>query len=198
MFSRCAPLFAFILPALANAGLLHYDLDFETYDSEHSVSGTGFLLADTELDAIIGGQLICDEFVFTWASSDPEALARLDEYYGGDVVHGGLVTGVNELTGETGTFDLMFLLWPPAEGSGFADKLQTHTPEDIWSTIYVSSESRPDGHWMNAPLTTHFTLQMPVSVLYETGGTEVSAPATLPLLMLGLLALAVRRGRQQA
>ncbi len=193
MFSRFTPLFAFMLPALANAGLLHYDLNFDTYDSENLVSGTGFLLADTELDAIIGGQLICDEFVFTWTSSDPAALARLDEYYGADVVHGGLVTGVNELTGETGTFDLMFLLWPPAEGTGFADKLQTHFAEDVWSTIHLPSDSRSEGHWMNSPLTTHFRLDMPVNVLYEESGTEVSAPATLPILMLGLLALGIRR-----
>src|SRR5690554_6612891 len=106
MFSRFTPLLAFMLPALANAGLLHYDLNFEAYDAENLVSGNGFLLADTELDAIIGGQLICDEFVFTWDCSVPAALARLDEYVGADIVHGGLVTGVNELTGETGTFDL--------------------------------------------------------------------------------------------
>lgn len=63
---------ALITPSLAaNAALLHYDLNFESYDSEHSVEGNGFLLADTELNAVIGGQLVSDEFVFSWSDASP-------------------------------------------------------------------------------------------------------------------------------
>ncbi|MGM0570928.1 hypothetical protein [Marinobacter sp.] len=197
MLARITLLSVLVAPVFVHAGLLQYDLDFDTYDSEHSVSGTGFLLADTELDAVVGGQLVCDEFVFTWAGSEPAVLTWLDEYYGADVVRGGPVSGVDELTGEAGTFELMFLLWPPADNDSFADKLQTHNPEDVWSTIHLPSATRPEGHWMNAPLTTHFTLNDPVAVVYGDGA-DVSAPASLPLMALGLLVLVARCLRAMA
>ena len=99
MFRKLVWALALITPSLAaNAGLLHYDLNFEAYDSEHSVSGTGFLLADTELNAVIAGQLVSDEFVFSWSDTSPQELTRVGEYYGGDVVSAGLYNGTNEVT----------------------------------------------------------------------------------------------------
>lgn len=196
MFRKFLWAIAFITPSLANAGLLHYDLNFESYDPEHSVSGNGFILADTDLNAVVGGQLVCDEFVFSWSDGSPQALTQVGEYYGANVVSGGLVNGTDGMTGEAGTLELMFLLWPPVEGDGFADKLDAHFPEDIWSTLHVPSEARGDGHWLNAPVTTHFTLDAPVNVLQGLAeATDVPAPSSLPLFALGGLLLVWRRYR---
>lgn len=187
---------ALITPSLAaNAALLHYDLNFESYDSEHSVEGNGFLLADTELNAVIGGQLVSDEFVFSWSDASPPELTRVGEYYGGDVVSAGLYDGVNENTGELGTLDLMFLLWPPVEGDFFADKLNHHFPEDIWSTIYVPSVLRGEGHWLNSPVDTHITLGEPVNVLYESAPSDVAGPSSFALMLIGGLLVGMRRFR---
>lgn len=190
MFLRFFIVILLAIPSLANAGLLHYDLDFETYDSEHSVSGTGFILADTDLNAVVGGQLVSDEFVFSWSDGSPQVLTRVGEYYGGDVVSAGVYDGINEMTSELGTLDLMFLLWPPVDGDQFADKLNHHFPEDIWSTIYVPSVLRAEGHWLNAPVDTHIKLFEPVSVLY---GHDVPAPSSLTLMVIGGLLIGFRR-----
>ena len=160
------------------------------------MSGNGFILADTDLNAVVGGQLVSDEFVFSWSDGSPQALTQVGEYYSGKVVSGGLVNGTDEMTGEAGTLELMFLLLPPLEGDGFADKLDAHFPEDIWSTLHVPSEGRGDGHWLNAPVTTHFTLEAPVNVLQSlTAVANVPGPPSLPLLALGGLFLAWRRYR---
>lgn len=195
MFRQLTLLFAVAVPALASADLLHYDLEFETYDSEHWVGGTGFLLADTELDAIVGARLESEEFIFSWATGEPLPLVKLDEYYDADVVTGGMADGINVLTGESAQLDLMFLLWPPAEDGLYADKLHNHVPEDVWSTIHLPSEYRPDEHWMNSPLETHFQLSAPVKVAFEgaTGPISVAEPSTLVLLGLGGLFLGFRR-----
>ncbi|MFC4258449.1 hypothetical protein ACFOZ5_05285 [Marinobacter lacisalsi] len=194
MFRKFISALALITSSLAaNAGLLHYDLNFESYDSEHSVKGTGFLLADTELNAVIGGQLASDEFVFSWSDASPQVLTRVGDYYGGDVVSAGLYNGVNENTGELGTLDLMFLLWPPVEGDAFADKLDHHFPEDIWSTIHVPSVLRGEGHWLNSPVDTHITLSEPVNMLYDVAG-----PSSFTLMVIGGLLIGMRRFRATA
>lgn len=190
---------ALVTPSLASAGLLHYDLSFQSYDSEHSVSGTGFLLADTELNAVIGGQMVSDEFVFSWSDTSPQELTRVGEYYGGDVVSAGLYGGTNELTGELGTLDLMFMLWPPVTGDYFADKLHHHFPEDIWSTIYVPSVLRGEGHWLNSPVNTHITVSDPVNVLYgnelASSVYDVAGPSSFALMLIGGLLVGARRFR---
>ncbi|MFW5823696.1 MAG: hypothetical protein ACOCVV_01885 [Marinobacter sp.] len=189
MLARLCFLLALAVPGFAHAGLLQYDLDFETYDSENFVNGSGFLLTDTDLNAIVGGYLECDEFIFTWSNDQPEPLARLDEYYDADVVRGN-ANGIDEMTGEAGTFELMFLLWPPSEDGNFADELHNHVREDVWSTIHLPSSTRPEDHWMNSPLETHFVLDSPVDVVFD-----VPAPGSLPLVVLGMMVLALRRFR---
>ncbi|WP_339803309.1 PEP-CTERM sorting domain-containing protein [uncultured Marinobacter sp.] len=184
---------ALLLALPAHATLLRYDLQFETFDSEHLISGNGYLLADTRLDAVIGGRLEADELVFSW-EMNPSPLQRVDEYYGADVVLGGKGNGVNELTGETGTFDLVFLLWPPAT-EPYSAQLNNHFPEDIWSTLHLSNGNPDSDYWLHRPVMTHFFISAPIAMDPSGIASPVSVPEpdTLALLGLGLAGLLARR-----
>lgn len=182
---------ALILALPLHATVLRYDLKFEVFDSEHYIAGTGFLLADTTQDVLLGGRLEAEELVFSWLMN-PSPLLRVDEYYGADVVLGGTGEGVNELTGETGTLDLVFLLWPPADSQPLASQLHQHQVDDIWSTLHLSNDDPDSDHWLHRPVMTHLFLSAPV-VMDLAAIVPVTEPGTLMLLTLGLAGLAARR-----
>lgn len=178
----------------AHATLLRYDLQFEVFDSEHYISGSGFLLADTALNALVGGHLKAEEELdFSW-EMNPEPLSRVDEYYGADVVLGGTGNGTNTVNGDTGTLDLVFLLWPPADSDPLAGQLHKHQVDDIWSTLHLSNGDPDSDHWLHRPVMTHLFISAPVA-MGLAGGISVPEPGA-GLLLLALGGLILRRRLQ--
>ncbi len=186
------PVLAF--PSLASSTLLQYDIEFDTPwlapEAGVEIKGEGYLLADTELDAITGGRLWCDEFFFEWTSADPSAMEWAGEYYFEDVVRGGTFEVVDGVSGDSASLELMF--WLIGHDGVYSEGLDKHFNEDIWWTLEFSPSDISAAPWKQSPLQLFFTVSPPV-VIGDGDSSDIPEPPLIPTLMFGLLLLGLRR-----
>lgn len=179
-----------VLPAFGHSALLRYELEFTPWSWPYELieegiypAGNGHLVADTELNAIVGGALKCDLFDFVWNNVTPSSMTFEDTYYGYHVVNGGAVQGTDMMSGVNGDLSLTFLL-PPGLGN-YSDSLDQHFNEDIWSELAFPEDGHPAEQWEHFYLGLLMTISSPTVV----GGTPVPEPTGFVLLSLGLVAV---------
>lgn len=180
-----------LLPTLSDAALLRYELEFTPWQwpGETGVypNGTGHLIANTELNAIVGGELQADEFHFFWTNTTLEPMLFLDTHYDWDVVRAGGGGGVDAMSGVAGYFDLTFLL-PPDLGN-YSEALDQHFNEDIWSELRFPDQGQPADQWEHYYLGLLITVSPPTMI----SDISVSEPPAYILLSLGLVAIGAIR-----
>ncbi|MCL1476080.1 MAG: hypothetical protein MH219_00110 [Marinobacter sp.] len=185
-----------LLPTLADAALLRYEIEFTPWQwpSEIEVypNGTGYIIANTEFNTIIGGELKANEFHFLWTNTTFEPMSFLDTYYDWHVVRAGGGWGVDAMSGVEGSLDLMFLLPPGLDN--YSAGLDQHFAEDIWSELSFPGEGRPADQWEHYYLGLNFNI-FPPTVISDV---SVSEPSAFTLLSLGLIAVGAVRLRRRA
>jgi hypothetical protein len=184
-----------LLPTLADAALLRYELEFRpwTWPGEIGVypNGTGHIIANTEFNAIVGGELQAGEFHFFWTNTTLEPLQVIDTYYGWPVVQAGGGGGIDAMSGVAGNLDLTF--WLPPDLDNYSAALDQHIGEDIWSELRFPDHGRPADQWE------HYYLGLMITVFPPTviSDTPVSEPPAFTLLSLGLVAVGALRLRRR-
>lgn len=183
-----------LLPTLADAALLRYELEFTPWQwpSELEVypNGTGHLIANTEFNAIVGGELQADEFHFLWTNTTLEPMLFLGTHYDWHVVRAG-GGGVDAMSGVAGYFDLTFFLPPNLDN--YSDALDQYIGEDSWSELRFPDQGRPADQWEHYYLGLEITVSPPTVI----SAIPVSEPPAYMLLSLGLVAIGAIRLRRR-
>lgn len=186
-----------LLPALGHGALLKYELEFTPWLWPHELieqgvypKGNGHLIADTELNAVVGGELKSNFFHFVWTDPTPSEITFVDTYYDQHVVNGGVAQGTDMLSGVNGSLTLDFLL-PPGI-SNYSSALDQHFLEDIWCELTFPDNGAPASQWLH----TYLGLQLVISSPTVVSGTPVSEPATFILLSMGLATIVGARARK--
>lgn len=183
-----------LLPGLGHAALLKYEFEFtpwswptELSDKGLDPSGTGHLIADTELNAIVSGELVSELFHFVWTDTAPSEMTVIDTYYGWDIISGGSVTGVDRVSGVAGSFSMVFNL-PPGL-LNYSESLHQHLPEDVWCDLVFPDYGPPADQWE------YFYLGLEMTMFEPEVLRDVPGPQAFALLTLGLVTLAGVRMR---
>lgn len=188
--------FIFILlsPSFGYAALLKYEVQFESIDTfftsdsdQYGVKpvGTGHLIADTELNAVVSGELVSDYFHFVWTSPPAYLFTYGHTLHGFQVVHGGNSKGTDVVSGVVGDISLDFLL--PPNLINYSEVLDQHFGDDNWWDLKFPDYGPPADQWDN------YDLRLGVFVFSPT---VVSEPAIFLVLSLGLAAIAGTRARR--
>lgn len=178
------------VPFAAHSTILKYEFEFFAHTlghdpEEYSVNGTGYIFADTELDAVIGGRFESPELMFGWSDPDPDPLQYFDAGYV-DLIFGGDIEAMNEVNGEFGSLSLAFSLPHLQHTTG---PYSTQLDSIIQANDYTSWLEFPlydsvMDEWITTPLRTFLDIQAPV---------EVPEPSVFALLFLGLASIGLRR-----
>lgn len=186
-----------LVPALGHGALLKYEIEFTPWSWPSELielgvypQGNGHLIANTELNAVVGGEFKSDFFHFVWTNPAPPEITFVDTYYDQHIVNGGVAQGTDMLSGANGSLSLDFQL-PPGV-SNYSSALDQHFFEDIWCELTFPDNGEPASKWLH----NYLGLQLVISSPTVIDGTPVSEPATFILLSLGLVAIAGARARK--
>ena len=174
-----------LLPVASHAALLKYELEFQPWSWPQELidegvypAGTGHVIADTDLNAVVSGALNCDLFKFVWNNGSPTPMTMVDTYYGQHVVKAGSVQGTDTMNGVIGDLSLLFML--PPDTANYAAELHRHHFEDNWWELEFPDTGLPAEEWDHTYLGLVMTVHSP---------TPVPTPSAFGLLSLGLAVL---------
>ena len=186
-----------LIPALGHAALLKYEFEFSpsvAWPGElPAPDGNGYLIADTQLNAVVSGELASDFFHFTWTDATPPPITFISTYIDWHVVSGGNFQGIDLMSGIAGDLSLFFYL--PPDLDNYSESLDQHpNTEDVYWDLTFPDYGPPADQWSYQDLELDVTVFAPTLIK----DTPVPEPATYTLLSLGLMALGGARLRRCA
>lgn len=190
-----ATILILLLPMFGHAALLKYEVEFSPYNWPDDVEyefpfGNGHVIADTQLNAVVSGELVTDFFHYVWESPAPTPITYGYTYIGGHIVRGGFFRGHDIMSGVAGNLSLVFYL--PSDLDNYSKALDRHTNEDVWWDLRFPSHGSPADQWEYVDLWLEVSV-FPPTVVNET---SVSEPGVFIILSLGLAAVAGTRTRK--